>query len=121
MGIEADLSRALSSYASEVASEVSSQVKRAGTDCARYVRENAAEAFGAGTYSKGWKTRFEDGPDGPVATVYNAGRQASLGHLLEDGHEQFYMGRDLGYRYPGVKHVSPAFDRAVGELEGRLT
>jgi hypothetical protein len=117
----AQLQEVLDEYADEVGRAAAADVEEAGRSCAAAVRKNARAGFGGkGTYAAGWRCTFEDGVDGPTATVHNAGKQASLSHLLELGHEQFYMGRDLGHRYPGVPHIAPAYVEAAAELERKV-
>lgn len=73
-----------------------------------------------GRYAAGWRMRVEQDSDEHVrATVYNA-TDGSLTHLLEKGHEQFYMGHDLGYRYPGVRHIEPAYEVGRQVLMGGM-
>ena len=118
MSFDADFSAVLDEYAKDLGEKAAEDVRRTGTDCARYVRDGAPKD--TGEYAKGWRSRFEDDADGPVATVHNSGRRASLSHLLEQGHEQFFMGNDLGYRYPGQPHIEPAYERAAAEMIARM-
>ena len=69
-----------------------------------------------GQYAEGWTVEVDERPDLIIATVRNTGPHRQIAHLLEFGHEQFYMGRDLGYRTPGVKHVGPAYSKAKAQL-----
>lgn len=118
MSFESELAAILEGYGEELTAQAAADIKKAGTDCAKYVREGAPKD--SGEYAKGWKSDFKDGVEGPVATVHNAGRRASLSHLLEHGHEQFYMGNDLGYRYPGQPHIGPAYEKAAAEAIARM-
>lgn len=94
-------------------------VREVGESCARDVRARAASAFGDGPYAQGWEADFSPG-ESATSIVHNAGRDRTLGHLLELGHEQFWMGHDLGYRYPGVRHVAPAYQDAKADLRRRM-
>lgn len=118
MSFDADFAAILGEYAEGLESQAAADIKKTGSDCAGYVREGAPKD--RGVYARGWRSEFSDGVDGPVATVRNASREASLSHLLEEGHEQFFMGNDLGYRFPGVPHIAPAYERASAEAIARM-
>ena len=99
-------------------------------DATEEVRENAAKAVRSaarsmasdlrssspqdrGEYAGGWTatdtTTAND--EGCYFVVHNRAKP-TLTHLLEEGHEQWYMGRDLGYRTAGRPHIAPAFEKA---------
>ena len=118
MGIDDQLTAILGEYSAELEAQAAMDVKRAGDDCAKYVRDSAPRD--RGVYAQGWRSTLSEDVDGPASTVYNSSREASLAHLLEEGHEQFFMGHDLGYRYPGVPHIVPAYERAASEMIARM-
>lgn len=114
----ADLSQILNDYERDLNEQVIKDITKAGQDAAKYTRENSPKD--SGNYAQGWRYATDDSAEGFTATVYNAGKHKSLTHLLEHGHEQFYMGQDLGYRQPGKPHIEPAYERAKSELLGRM-
>lgn len=113
-----DLQQIFGDYERDLEAQAKKDIAKAGRDCASYVRDGAPKD--SGEYAKGWRSDVEDGVDGFAAHVHASGRHASLTHLLEHGHEQFFMGEDLGYRTPGKPHIEPAFERASAELLGRM-
>ena len=116
--LEYDLSQIIDEYQNDLETEIIKDIIKAGKDAAKYVRDNSPKE--SGEYARGWRSTTEETSDGISATVYNAGRHKSLTHLLEHGHEQFYMGKDLGYRQPGKPHIEPAYERAKDELLRRV-
>ena len=79
---------------------------------ARIVKSYAAEERKDGGYSKGWRSKVEEGIGaGSTAVIYNA-KKPGLTHLLEKGHEK----RDGGF-VRGIPHIEPAFRQAAEELE----
>lgn len=69
-----------------------------------------------GAYASGWRMRVEETGDGHVSgTVYQA-RKPGLTHLLEHGHEQFYMGHDTGHRSRAFPHIEPAYEVGAARL-----
>lgn len=71
-----------------------------------------------GRYAKGWRSKTEvDSDDHISCTVYNA-TDYQLTHLLEKGHEQFYMGHDTGHRFAGKRHIEPAYESGKQILLG---
>lgn len=118
MSFHGDLERVLSEYGEQVRRAAAEDVRRAGLDCARYAREGAPRD--RGVYARGFRSEFSEDAEGAHALVRNASKEAPLTHLLELGHEQFFMGEDLGRRYPGSPHIAPAFERAASEMKGRM-
>lgn len=68
-----------------------------------------------GRYARGWRYHVDDEGYRVVGHVYNA-TDWQLTHLLEKGHEQFFMGHDLGYRTAGRKHIEPAYEAGAREM-----
>lgn len=71
-----------------------------------------------GKYNNGWRSDYRVGPSGHAKAVVHNTSQPSLTHLLENGHELFYMGRDTGRRVPAYKHIEPAYENARHIVEG---
>lgn len=72
----------------------------------------------AGQYARGWRSKTEVGGDGHITgTVYNA-TDYQLTHLLEKGHELFYLGVDTGHRTRAYPHIEPAYETGKQELLG---
>lgn len=113
----AAVEQAVDESVTEVAEQAQDAIAKVGKDAARDVRARARREFGGtGEYARGWKVDTHKAGMHTTATVHNT-TQPSLAHLLELGHEQFVMGRDTGRRYPGVKHLEPAFEAGTRELE----
>lgn len=86
-------------------------VKSAGKSAERKLRSTSPKK--KGKYAKGWKATEEKQQVGSGITVVVANKKKpSLTHLLEKGHEK----RGGGF-VSGKKHIEPAFEEAVEELE----
>lgn len=116
--LAAEVTRYTQEHIEDITGLAREDIDRAGDDCARYVAEAAPED--TGEYAAGWDHVTSSGAAWCESVVYNGGSRAYLAHLIENGYEQFYMGHDLGYRQPPRKHLQPAYERAKGELEGRV-
>lgn len=82
-----------------------------GKSAARKLRSTSPKK--KGKYAKGWKATEEKQQAGNGVTVVVANdKKPSLTHLLEKGHEK----RGGGF-VSGKKHIEPAFEEAVEELE----
>ena len=115
--LPAEVTRYTTEHVEDIRRVSREDIDRAGEDCARYVAEGAPKR--TGEYARGWTHVTSQGAAYVESVVHNT-TKPSLAHLLENGHQQFYYGRDLGYRTPGVKHLAPAYEKAKRELEGRV-
>lgn len=88
-------------------------IRQAGDDCNEELHQTSKQR--TGVYAKGWVSDVKGGGYETEARVHNVNK-AWLTHLLENGHEQFYMGHDLGYRTPGDKAIETAYDNAARRL-----
>ena len=107
------LARIAREYGEEVDRELQSDLQYAGETAAVDLHGSSPSA--TGEYAGGWDYRFSAKRGMLTVTVGNAGRHASLTHLLEKGH----LNRN-GTFTGGRKHIEPAYERAVQILEGRL-
>lgn len=70
------------------------------------VKTSATSLFGSGKYADGWTWKRQ----GDATVVYNAGKHASLSHLLENGHMVVdRSGRNHGFWQPPAQHISPPY------------
>lgn len=113
-----EVTRYTQEHVADITATAREDIDRAGGDCARYVAEGAPKD--TGEYAAGWDHVTSQGATWCESVVYNGSDKAYLAHLIENGHEQFYYGCDLGYRQPPRKHLQPAYERAKRELEGRM-
>lgn len=89
-------------------------VERAARKSAKTLREGSATPKDHGDYAKGFTSRkTADADDLVEYTVGNAGKEAPLVHLLEDGHELVFFGRPTGTRTRAFPHVAPAFEEGA--------
>lgn len=91
-------------------------IKEAGDDCANELKSTSPRR--TGEYASGWKNNFRGGEYGHAVSVIANHTKPSLTHLLENGHELFYMGHDTGRRTRAFKHIEPAYEHAADELKG---
>lgn len=81
------------------------------------VKNKAASLFGAGVYANGWTWKRE----GNSTVVYNGGKQASLSHLLENGHMVVDRnGGQHGFWKPPAQHVAPPYQHWRTEYMAKL-
>ena len=116
--LDVDLASILEEFGAGVEREVEADFEQAGTDFERHARAESPKD--SGVYAGGWRHTTRTDGAGVTVTCGNASRHATLSHLIEHGHEQFYMGRDLGYRQPANNHVERAYDATVADLNRRL-
>lgn len=89
-------------------------VRRAAQKSAKVLRDGSATPRDRGEYAKGFTSRKTSSSDDIVEyTVGNAGREAPLVPLLENGHELVYFGRPTGTRTRAFPHVAPAFEEGA--------
>lgn len=97
--------------------------------CRDDLEHRARSMFGGtGAYASGMAVSANEHGLDTSAVVYNAGPDASLGHLLENGHQVVVNkgGRGpkkmmaTGKRTKARPHWKPAFDDAVAKMDRRL-
>ena len=76
---------------------------------AQAVRSASAESYGAGRYSKGWTSTFEEDRLSAKGVIYN--KTPGLPHLLEHGHA-----KRGGGRVPGRSHIAPVEEKLTEDF-----
>lgn len=113
----------ITQFASDVIKQDKAQLKKDVRKAAKVAEDTikSESPHRTGRYREGWKTEVKEDADGHIsAHIYNA-TDWQLTHLLEKGHEQFFMGHDMGHRYPGKKHISTGFDAGADYLKGAVS
>lgn len=114
---------AIAQFASEVVKHDRAQLRKDVRKAAKVTEQqlHSTSPRRTGRYAAGWTTGVTEDADGHVsASVHNA-TDWQLTHLLEKGHEQFFMGHDMGHRYPGHKHIEPAYEAGADYLKGAVS
>ena len=94
------------------------EIRGAGRSVERELHQTSPRR--TGRYAAGWGARTtEDSDEHVTCCVYNR-TDWQLTHLLEKGHEQVFMGHDTGHRYPGVRHIEPAYEHGRDRLLGGM-
>lgn len=123
------LGRILDDETGELADKAARIIGQTARGCADDLKSRASSLFGGtGEYASGMSASVNEYGLETSAVVYNSGRDASLGHLLENGHQIVVNvgGRGkvrmkaLGRRTSPRPHWKPAFDEAVSRMKGRL-
>lgn len=113
----------ITQFASDVIKQDKAQLKKDVREAAKVTEQqlHSTSPRRTGRYAAGWTTSVTEDADGHIkASVHNA-TDWQLTHLLEKGHEQFFMGLDMGHRYPGVKHIEPAYEAGADYLKGAVS
>lgn len=113
----------ITQFASDVIKQDQAQLKKDVRKAAKVTEQqlHSTSPRRTGRYAAGWTTSVTEDADGHIkASVHNA-TDWQLTHLLEKGHEQFFMGHDMGHRYPGVKHIEPAYEAGADYLKGAVS
>lgn len=92
------------------------------------ISSRASSLFGGtGAYARGWTDSVNRNGASTVGVVYNGGRDGSLAHLLEYGHELYVnAGKPPGNhavhagRVAGRAHIEPAVKESGEYLDRRL-
>lgn len=112
--LEGAISDLVEFVGNEDAKALAGNCRAACQEASQYLHANSPRD--TGRYASNWRYKVETKGAGDGiqvrGVVYNAGETYRLTHLLEDGHEQFFMGHDTGHRYPGKPHIAPAFEAA---------
>lgn len=73
-----------------------------------------------GSYKAGWQAyHYKPRKDSVLAIVAQA-NYPTITHLLEEGHELFFFGRDTGRRLAGNQAIATAYKNAVPTASGGL-
>ena len=108
-GISASAAASALAFSSAVRKECVTKV--AGSTLKKIKKNSPVKT---GKYKKGWrKTVVKENSTSLVITVHDA--KYSLVHLLEKGHQ-----KRGGGRVPAIKHVEPAEQAAIAELEKEI-
>lgn len=95
--------------------ELMRRCKKAGSSCAKTLRKTSPHE--SGKYASGWRYEMDETDEHITVTVYNP-KHYQLTHLLEKGHELFFMGNDTGHRTRAFPHIAPAYEDAKREVLG---
>lgn len=95
--------------------EMARRCRAAGRSCAKQLRQTSPNH--KGIYAAGWRCETDETDDHITVTVYNP-KHYQLTHLLEKGHELFFMGNDTGHRTRAFPHIAPAYEDAKREVLG---
>lgn len=119
MGIEG-FGEVVAQMAQEVAEHDRDQLKRDVREACKATREavQAGSPRRTGAYASGWRMRVEETGDGRISGAVYQAKKPGLTHLLEHGHEQFYMGHDTGHRSRALPHIEPAYEAGAERLRG---
>ena len=108
--LASSMARIVKSYAAEERKDAGEAVKKTARKTVQRLKKTSPKKKGG--YSKGWRSKVEEGIGaGSTAVIYNA-KKPGLTHLLEKGYEK----RDGGF-VRGIPHIEPAFRQAAEELE----
>lgn len=108
--LASSMARIVKSYAAEERKDAGEAMKKMARKTVQRLKKTSPKKKGG--YSKGWRSKVEEGIGaGSTAVIYNA-KKPGLTHLLEKGHEK----RDGGF-VRGIPHIEPAFRQAAEELE----
>lgn len=108
--LASSMARIVKSYAAEERKDAGEAVKKTARKTVQRLKKTSPKKKGG--YSKGWRSKVEEGIGaGSTAVIYNA-KKPGLTHLLEKGHEK----RGGGF-VRGIPHIEPAFRQAAEELE----
>lgn len=113
----------ITNFASDVIKQDKAQLKKDVRKAAKVTEQqlHSTSPRRTGRYAAGWTTSVTEDSDGHIkASVHNS-TDWQLTHLLEKGHEQFFMGNDMGHRYPGRKHIEPAYEAGADYLKGAVS
>lgn len=113
----------INQFASDVIKQDKAQLKKDVRKAAKVTEQqlHSTSPRRTGRYAAGWTTSVTEDTDGHIkASVHNS-TDWQLTHLLEKGHEQFFMGQDMGHRYPGHKHIEPAYEAGADYLKGAVS
>lgn len=86
----------------ELADKINDVLEEVGKDCADEIKANAPKR--KGDYANGWTYKVDRAT--MTCTVYNKGKNKTLGHLLEFGHASRF-----GTNVPPQPHIMPAFNK----------
>lgn len=110
-------------FASDVIKQDKAQLRKDVRKAAKVTEQqlHSTSPRRTGRYAAGWTTSVTEDADGHVSASVHNSTDWQLTHLLEKGHEQFFMGHDMGHRYPGRKHIEPAYEAGADYLKGALS
>ena len=123
------LGRILADETGELADKAARIIGQTARECAADLQSRASSLFGGtGEYARGMASSVNEYGLETSAVVYNQGRDAPLGHLLENGHQIVVNvgGRGpvkmkaLGRRTSPRPHWKPAYEEAASRMKGRL-
>ena len=103
-----NLEKVLQEYVDDVNKDVERLTTEFGKKGAQAAKQESANVFGSGRYSKGWKSTLQKSRLSTVAVIHNT--TPGLPHLLEHGHANRGGGRTSG-----KEHLAPVEEKLVKE------
>lgn len=103
----------LKEYADLAADDMKKAVKKAGASVRKEIQQNAPSD--TGSYAKSWTVKKEKESSDSIQLIVHSKNRYQLAHLLEHGHA-----KRGGGRVAGKKHIAPAEEKAVRQLEEEI-
>ena len=103
----------LKEYADLAADDMKKAVKKAGASVRKEIQQNAPSD--TGSYAKSWTVKKEKESSDSIQLIVHSKNRYQLAHLLEHGHA-----KRGGGRVTGKKHIAPAEEKAVRQLEEEI-
>lgn len=119
-GLADALKSAISQYSDELIQNLPDAVKESAQETVKELKSKAGSLFKGQKYSKSFKTKKKNGPNGTTTyTVYST--EYRLTHLLEHGHViKNQTGRVYGMTQ-ARPHWKPAEEAGIKSLEEKLS
>ena len=124
----AEITTVLNKYPEEVTKEIKEAITDSAEELAKTVknvapvrktgtsRDKNGNSLPAGTYAKAWKKKLDEETDTMIRyRVLNSGKQKSLAHLLEFGHQL-----PEGGTVPAIKHILKNRDKIESALSKKV-
>ena len=110
--LAATVEKTLSDYTEDVNDIVKQEIKDAGKEAAKELKEKSPRC--TGKYAKGWRSTVrKESAVGAEVVVHN--KIYRLTHLLEKGHA-----KRGGGRVAGIPHIAPVEEEITGKLSDEI-
>ena len=110
--LAATVEKTLSNYADDVNDIVKQEIKDAGKEAVKELKEKSPKR--TGKYAKGWRSTVQkESAIGAEVVVHN--KIYGLTHLLEKGHA-----KRGGGRVEGTPHIAPVEEEITGKLSDEI-
>lgn len=103
----------LTEYADLATEDMKKAVRKAGTTVRKDIQENAPKDTGA--YAKSWSVKNVKETANSLEVVVHSRNRYQLAHLLEFGHA-----KRGGGRVSGKRHIAPAEEKGIRQLEEEI-